>query len=413
LTFLGTELHNNYLKTAENDVAIRELNKKIELLNRQLNEISGTSQKMRRTIIVEVFAAKALSAQISVSYLVRGASWQPLYDARADFVKSSVELVFQAVVRQKTGEDWTDVAVSLSTARPTAKGRLPYVAPWFIRPAQPPQVVERQKYKAAWGRNSVQTMAFDAGGMAEMAPAAAFMAMPETVVQSKGIAVIYDLDRKATIKTDGQDTKLMVISQPLKADFRYSAYPRAVAGAYLGSRVANDKALQLLAGRLNVFLDGDFVGVSSIDNVSPGESFDLYLGADENVKVKREQIEKKVDETMVMGLPSPNRVTTFKFKLTVESYKNKPFKVFLFDAMPVSEDDRIKVKITNVSLEPMIKDWKDRKGVWKWELVLSLRQKQEIFYTVIVEHPKNIEVDGLLVESQSYSSSQQYEAFDL
>jgi len=116
---------------------------------------------------------------------------------------------------------------------------------------------------------------------------------------------------------------------------------------------------------------------------------------DENVKVKREQIEKKVDETLIAGIPSPTKRTTFKYKLTVENYKSKNINVKLFEAMPVSEDERIKVKIANVSLEPKEKDWKDRKGVWLWELELAPKTKKEIVYSYLIEHPRDMQVEGL------------------
>jgi uncharacterized protein (TIGR02231 family) len=213
--------------------------------------------------------------------------------------------------------------------------------------------------------------------------------------EAKGLAVVYKLTHKATIKSDGSEYKLPISSQTLNVDFEYSIYPRASTYAYLGSRVMNSKDLQLLGGRVNVFLDGDFVGSSSIDTIGPGEDFDLYLGVDESVKVKREQIEKKVDDVLIAGIPAPTRKTTFKYKLTVENYKNKKIKVILFEAMPVSQDERIKVNVANASLAPKEKDWKDRKGVWRWELDLEPQAKQEIFYSYSVEHPRDMQVDGL------------------
>ena len=60
-----------------------------------------------------------------VSYTVRGARWAPLYDARLDTGtrerKPALELVRRAEIVQQTGEDWSDVALSVSTVR-TAKG---------------------------------------------------------------------------------------------------------------------------------------------------------------------------------------------------------------------------------------------------------------------------------------------------
>lgn len=180
----------------------------------------------------------------------------------------------------------------------------------------------------------------------------------------------------------------------MSAEFEYSSYPRVSPFAYLGSRVTNSKGLQLLAGRVNIFLEGDFVGFSGIGNIAPSEEFDLYLGIDENVKVKRELLEKKVDETLIAGIPSRTKKTTFKYKLTVENYKSKKIKVKLFEAIPVSEDDRIKIKINEISLEPDKEDWEDRSGIWLWELELDTQQKQEIFYTFTVEHPRDMLVEG-------------------
>jgi hypothetical protein len=95
------------------------------------------------------------------------------------------------------------------------------------------------------------------------------------------------------------------------------------------------------------------------------------------------------------GIPSPNRKVTLTYKLTVENYKNKAVKVILFEAIPVSQDERIKVSLGQVSMPPAEKDWKDRKGVWRWELSLEPRQKTEITYGYSVECPRDIRVEGL------------------
>ncbi len=394
--FLGSKLKENYSQVLENELKKRDLSEKISAARRQLAEMSGSVQKLKRSITVDVEVLKASTFELSISYLVGGAYWQPVYDARAAFDRSEVELVSHGIVRQSTGEDWQDVEMTLSTAKPAIGGRMPYVEPWFLRPyiPRPAMVAESMPMKGMMQRQAFNKEALDKDEMAvggvELEEKAKY-----AVVEQKGIAVAYKLPRKATVKCDGSDNKLAVSSQILKADFEYSSFPRAILTAYLGSRVTNADNLQLLAGRVNIFLDGDFVGISSIDNIGPAEQFDLYLGADENVKVKRDLVEKKVDETLIGGIPSPTKKTTFKYKLTVENYKSKNIMVKLFEAMPVSEDDRIKVKIDKVSVEPVKKDWKDRKGVWLWELSLAPKAKQEIFYTYTVEHPRDMQVEGL------------------
>ncbi|MDD5348057.1 MAG: mucoidy inhibitor MuiA family protein [Candidatus Omnitrophica bacterium] len=390
--FLDARLRENYSGMMESDLKSRENAEKLDVLRRELNRIEGPSQKMKRSIVVEVDAQKPVVCGVSLSYLAGGASWHPVYDARADFEKSEVELVSYAILRQTTGDDWQDVDVALSTARPSVGGNMPYVAPWILRPLQ--VFAERAKGLGMMREAKMQYAAFEKDEMT--APAAG--AVPEeqfATVQEKGVAVVYTIPRKASIKSDGQDNKLPVSTQTLKASFEYSTFPRAVPNAFLGSRVTNAKDLQLLGGRVNIFLQGDFVGTSSLGNIGPGEEFDLYLGVDENVKVKREMVEKKVDQTIIGNIPSPNRKTDFKYKLTVENYKSRKVKVKLFEASPVSEDDRIKVKINTVAPKPKEENWKDRKGIWLWELELDPRQKQEATYGFTVEHPRDMQVEGL------------------
>ncbi|MDP2941695.1 MAG: mucoidy inhibitor MuiA family protein, partial [Candidatus Omnitrophota bacterium] len=352
--FLGSKLKENSDQVMGLQLKIREDQKKIEALKKELDNLSGYQQKMKRAIKVDIEADKALKTDLNVSYLVGNGYWEPLYDARADFAKAQVEMVSYGVIKQTTGEDWADVEMSLSTARPAVGGNLPYVAPWFIRPYQPPKYDMARKQSAMLG--VAQTRAFEAE---EKNEAEEFAQTAPTLsrAQEKGVAVVYKLNKKVSVKSDGAEHKLPVSEQMLAAKFEYFSYPRVALSAYLGSRVTNAKDLQLLAGRVNVFLDGDFTGTSNIGNIGPSEEFELYLGVDENVKVKREQVEKKVDETLIANIPSPNKKTTFKYKLTVENYKSKKINVKLFEAIPVSQDDRIKVSVSNVSLEPKVKDW--------------------------------------------------------
>lgn len=394
LKFLDTKLRENYAAVMDTDLKTRELSNKLDALQMELSKISGPVQKIKRAIEVEVDSPKAQPSPVILAYLVRGASWQPIYDARANFEKSEVELISYAIVRQKTGDDWQNVDLALSTTSPSIGGNMPYVAPWFLKPYQPRVYLEDKMMSMAGGmrKMALQSQAFE---KEEMAAPSAMPQIEYATAQEKGIAVIYTIPHKVSLKSDGADNKLPVSSQFLKANFEYSTFPRAEVRAFLGSRVTNAKDLQLLGGRINVFLEGDFVGTSTIGNIGPQEDFDLYLGVDNNVKVKRELLEKKVDETIIGNIPSPTKKTSFKYKLTVENYKSRRIKVKLFEAMPISQDDRIKAKINQVSLEPKEKDWKDRKGIWLWELELDPKQKQEITYSFTVDHPRDMQVEGL------------------
>jgi len=392
LDFLDSELKNIYEQYLDCEIQIRELKKKIEALKRELSQISGIQRKLKRSILVEMEVLEKGSLDLTVSYLVKGALWNPLYDARAHFEKSEIELVSYGVIKQVTGEDWEEVDCTLSTAKPIIGGNMPEITPWFIRPYQPPRAEDK-----AYGAPALafpEALKKEVEISAELAESEIEYAEAE----EKGVAVVYNLPYKVRVKSDNSENKFPLSTQTLSAEFEYSTYPRVSPFAYLGSRVINQKELQLLAGRINIFLEGDFVGSSRIGNIAPGEEFNLYLGIDENVKVKREILEKKVDETLMGGISSRTKKTTFRYKLTVENYKSKKIKVNLFEATPVSEDDRIKVKVEEPSIKPNFQDWEDKKGIWLWQLEIEPQQKIEIIYTFTIEHPRDLQIEGLLTE---------------
>jgi len=394
LTFLSENLKKNEGQKEDARLNIRELQKEKQRLERELSELRNTGNKMQRSIVVDIACVNEGNFDLKISYLVGGANWMPLYDARASYEKGEVELTAYGVIDQRTGEDWEDVKLTLSTAKPTLGGRMPYVSSWVLRGYQP-RASKRKMFKGGirMASDSIgdQYQAFDK----EEALSANTLAEKEySQVSSSGISVTYGITRPVTIKSDGSDNKFPITSQMLKTDYEFSTFPKTKEFSYLGSRVTNSKDLQLLAGQVNLFLEEDFIGKSSIDNIGPGEDFDLFLGVDESVKVERKRISKKIDDILIAGIPSPNKKTIIKNRLTVENYKQKKIKVKLFEAMPVSENERIKVKILDISQKPGKKDWKDRKGIWLWDLKLDPKEKIEIFYTFIIEHPKKMSLEG-------------------
>lgn len=403
--FIGTGLQSLTDQSEAVRLETRRLAKEKDVLVRELSQLQGGVSKTKRSVEVELSCEKPGSFTVEASYLVAGPVWRPVYDARAQFDPSEVEMISFAMVKQNTGEDWSNVELSLSTVQPLMGGRMPYIEPWIVKPVEP--VVSSPanvRYSFGAPRNMAMKSVADSIGEQyeayDMSTASMGALMPEpeeiaaevdyaSLIQ-KGVSVVFNIARPATLASDGTERKFPVTTQSLKADYEYATFPKATALAYLGSRVINSDNLNLLAGEVNLFVEGDYIGKSTVDNVGPGETFDLYLGADENVKVKREMVKKEIDKTLFANIAAPNHKITYTYKFTVENYKMRDIKVKLFEAMPVAQDDRIKIKVFDVSVEPKEKDWKDRQGVWLWEFSLKPKEKKEIKYSFVIEYPKNM-----------------------
>lgn len=66
------------------------------------------------------------SVDMFLSYQVDEAQWTPFYDVRVKTSDSNkFEINYFATVVQQTGEDWDDVELFLSTAKPRSGGYLP------------------------------------------------------------------------------------------------------------------------------------------------------------------------------------------------------------------------------------------------------------------------------------------------
>src|SRR6185312_11495410 len=91
---------------------------------------------------IDLAANAGSHATFRVSYTMRGARWAPLYDARLDSGtrerKPALELVRRAEIVQQTGEDWSDVALSVSTVRTAKGGSGPELSPLIVRYFQQP-----------------------------------------------------------------------------------------------------------------------------------------------------------------------------------------------------------------------------------------------------------------------------------
>ncbi|MCX7926805.1 MAG: mucoidy inhibitor MuiA family protein [Candidatus Omnitrophica bacterium] len=389
--FLDSRLKEYYQAMMDSDLRTRLLNEQLDVLRRELSDIENPTQRLKRSIVVEVEAKKAQTAKVIVSYLVKGASWQPLYDARADFDKQQLEFICYAILRQTTGEPWSEVQLSISTAVPSRGGVMPDISSWIIRPRPP---VEKSKSIALMGvSRSAQYAEFETDKIDRLDTENTLV--QETAVLDKTTSLEYNLPQPVNVPCDGQEITLPIISRLLKAKFDYSSFPAKDNLAYVRATLTNIEDMHILPAKVNIFISDMFVGSSKVDAIAPKEEFNLYLGADEQVKIQRQLIEKRIEQTILGALPSPNKKTEFKFKITVQNLKKQKVTLKIFEALPVSEDDRIKVKITYMSQKPTQENWQDKKGVCLWEMELAPQEKKEITYSFNIEHPRDMQIEGL------------------
>jgi len=392
---------DSFIKDRWQDIFTRELDIKekardtSEKLERLRNELAGLRQsqaKEKRAISVELDVAKAGSLTVTASYLMYQARWTAEYDARVNYDQQKVQLVCMGIVSQASGEDWTGIDLTLSTARPTISGKMPELGSWFLRPA-PPESVSYDRNVRFKRSMAEEPMALGVANApvpedAQMVQEAAELSAQ---VNEQVTSVTYRIARPVDVRSDGSEHRLPLFSQEFAAQFQYATTPKLSTFAYLFTKVTNEKE-QLPAAGVRIFLDGVYVGSSALPTVGAGEEFELYLGVDEGVKVKREKVKEESKEIWIAGIKRNTKILLATYKITIENYKSKDIRVDLFDNVPVSQSDVIAVRVMDMQPKPQQEDYKDKKGVIRWAFDIAPKGKQEVVVSYQVECPREIDI---------------------
>jgi hypothetical protein len=120
---------------------LRDFNDKLNVLNRQREQLTGGSARTIREAVVFV-QLKGDGGRMRLRYLVDGATWDPSYNVRVDGKKNGVTIEYNASIEQMSGEDWDSVAMTLSTATPSLVAKAPVLDPLTIalHSGLPPQM---------------------------------------------------------------------------------------------------------------------------------------------------------------------------------------------------------------------------------------------------------------------------------
>ena len=399
LTYLSEQ--KTRLATARTalDESREDLNNKINATQNSLNELRGAGGRGYKTVTVRVSAPQSGNLAVALSYAVPGASWVPSYDARVLSTERAVNLGYFGVVRQSTGEDWKDVALTLSTARPGFGGAAPVLSTWnldvFIarQMALAGAMREDVMYKsvAAPAVVNMQSLTSNAplesGGMMDKKEKDAELAV--ATIEAGATSASFKIATSASIPSDNSPQKVPITSARLNAAPEYLTVPKRLTTAFLTAKVFNTSEFPLLAGAMNVFLDGTFVATSGLRTVMPGEKFDLALGADEAIAVKYKRVNKFTEDT---GLTNSGKRITYEYLLTVQNNKRTTEHVIVADQVPVSRNEKVVVKL----LSPDAKEVKPtEEGTLKWALDLKPGEKRELTVKFAIEYANDVNVIGL------------------
>ncbi len=348
---------------------LQDLDGRLAERNAQLEELEKRLRRRSYRATLKLQFEYPGTAHLALSYLVPGAYWRPTYDVRVapDLTGVSVGLVAQVV--QKTGEDWGDAWILLSTSSPSvglAPPSLPSLS-FTLGPVPADGMALEEGAGTAGEDPSVKAFA-DPIGPESLGPLSA-----ESIPRF-GLSTQFRLPERKTVPADGRPHRFTLRQVPLNVESERYVVPSRSNSAFLRARVTLTGDAPLLGGPGKVFLGPDYLGEASMPTLRPGESTTLNLGVDPNLTVEWEKV---TDERAEPGwLASTVRVTrVYRATLRLSASALGAVDVLVEDTIPVSRDERLDVSPTQIHPEPLSDPSSQRlledRGLLRWRVRMA------------------------------------------
>lgn len=409
--------------------------KEIEALERTIDQ-QGSASRIQRTALVNIAVPQAAPLDLDLTYMVPKASWAPAYSIRAAGDRSGVTIEYDAMIAQRTGEEWKDVRVSLSTADPVRAAQPSEVEPVYVDIEQPVIAVSaggnyvgsndqdasdlQRKARQRGGSRGKSgkpgepgggdmSGAFgNSGGVAEGGESdddragAVLEDLARTAnISEAGIAASFELPRRITVPSDGtRSQRTRIASFEPSATFVYAAQPLVTDSVFLRGDLINSSAFQLLPGTAQVFMGGDFIGETAMPSVAPKSDFKVYFGPDRAVRATREVVSKV---TGAAGLFGGSIATTWNYRVKLDNGTGRDISVELLDRRAVSRNEKVEIKIADLS-SPLSKNavyaaGPQKTGILRWDIAVPASARGPaalpVTWTVQATRAKDIEITPL------------------
>lgn len=370
--------------SVEARATLRPLDERIEEIAAELKAAQAAFDRLSPPaevadmISVEVTQAEAGPVTLELTELAASAWWEMDYDLDLDREAGTLAIDRKVIVTQATGEAWSDVALTLSTARPgEATGPTP-VYPDQARIA------------------AVQELARATAAPMAMEDAAGYAAAPEPMIEAEmktasmqidGLALSYVYPEPVTVASD-EAAELALDTLALEAEPLVWASPRQDETAFTVARFTNTTQEPILPGMANILRDGHLVGRQYIEMIPAGGETEMGFGPIEGIRLATIFERNAEGDT---GLISRSNTREQRLTFTVENLTGEPQDVRAFFPLTYSEQEDLRVRVT-ATPAPDETDIERARGVSAWDLTVAPGETAEVNITVALDWPEGSEL---------------------
>ncbi len=351
----------------------------------------------------------AAATTLRVRYHVPDARWRLAYRVALDSAKSTLHIDRQAEISQGSGEDWSDVALTLSMDRNQADGGWGMAESWAVdlqhgtpmgsiaaslTGGQPRERLDK----------NVQRVAITGGGMPHF-PGIAHATRPDSGTDTPTLDhapvlgmqadervwdTLFHASQRVSMPSDNETHTLALDTLDLPVQLTLETQPQQDTNVYLIATAPRPAGLWP-RGNVQLWRDGALVDKFEDVSLIGDDRLELSFGRDERIAIA---VERPKAMRASEGFFGSQTRLAWGTVFVVTNRHPTAQKVHVIDASPVSRDTELKVE-SKFDPAPGETDWRHKPGVNAWTFDLAPNQAQRLSVSQALTFPKDSTVTNL------------------
>jgi len=346
----------------------------LDRLERELYSALQPVSDYQAGLITEIQVPEDGTYLLEWEYQVPCALWRPEYAAEFEAGdKTAVCWQSGGTVWQASGEDWRNIELSFSTARPTLGAMLPLLSDDVLASRQ--KTDHEKKVIEVTSRDEViqKTSSVEDEKQSDTPPG----------LDDGGEARTYRVPERVDVPGDGRPHRLQFESWLAEAEAGFVCLPEKVGFVFLRSVQNNESSMPLLAGPVTLIKNGGYIGRSKIGYIAQGEKFSLSWGSEDGLVVLRDVV-REFDETKLRKYKKYN----YRVKSYLANYTGASRNIRLSERIPVSEIEQVEIKL--IADKSTAGFEKDDQGLLTWQIELADGEEKTVKLAFEVGMPSKV-----------------------
>lgn len=283
------------------------------------------------------------------TYFLPGASWQPSYRVTAEEETGLVRVAMNAVMRQDSGADWTDVDVTLASAEDLHSVEPPALPSW----------IEGEERPVMRPANLMAARAADAKSAA---------------VQNHATGLRWSLGRM-DVPAEGRITRL-VAAHEFPASFCRLVRPLQDSRAFFTATLASEQVPLLPSGQA-LFLVNGTENARGLFRLNAGQK-EIFFGVDQLVTLKTHELSAKDTD-----VPVTARTRQWSWRTDIANGHDRAVDVCAESAAPILRDASMNVRTKS---RPAA-EFSEERSCYEWRLEVPAHGEATITHEVTITSP--------------------------